>query len=202
MTAPLRADARLLTPAQLAQTVRRFTSSSSSPSSSSSLWTSLVRFTTPERFYIRLARSEAHEVWLLTWLPGQGTDIHDHGGASGAFGVVQGELTERTFALGSAASPAASPGSRRLPTGGVRSFGPRHIHQVHNDGDSPAVSIHAYSPALATMSSYRESPGRGGIELVHASTVDSSTDSIDDLGALADAPRLVRSDGRDGDGQA
>ncbi|UNS96099.1 cysteine dioxygenase family protein [Streptomyces tubbatahanensis] len=185
MTAPLRADARLLTPAQLTQSVRRFTSSSS-------LWTSRVRFTTPERFSIRLAHSEAHEVWLLTWLPGQGTDIHDHGGASGAFGVVRGELTEQTFARRWEAAVPPSP--RRLPTGGVRSFGPRHIHQVRNDSDSPAVSIHAYSPALATMSSYRESPGSGGVELVRTNTVDGA----DDFDELADAPDLDSSDDRDG----
>ncbi|MGY1434602.1 cysteine dioxygenase [Streptomyces reniochalinae] len=184
MTAPPRAGTRLLTAPQLAQTVRHFASHSSS------LWTALVRFTTPERFYTRLAHSDTHEVWLLTWLPGQGTDIHDHGGASGAFGVVQGELSERTFALGAAVPP--SP--RRLPTGGVRSFGPRHIHQVHNDSDSPAVSIHAYSPALAAMTYYRESPGRGGIELIRTSAVEGT----DDFDELADAPGLVSSDDRDG----
>ncbi|MFI0859598.1 cysteine dioxygenase [Streptomyces smyrnaeus] len=184
MTAPARAaDTAELTPAQLAREVRRF-------ASSSALWVSRIRFTTPERFYIRLAHSHTYEVWLLTWLPGQGTDIHDHGGASGAFSVVQGELTEGTFAPGAVVPPK----SWRLPTGGIRSFGPRHIHQVHNENDSPAVSIHAYSPALATMSYYRELPGEGGIELIRTSTVDST----DDLDALAHSPDLDSSDHRDG----
>lgn len=38
------------------------------------------------------------EVWLLTWLPGQGADLHDHGRSAGAFVVMLGELTEQTVA--------------------------------------------------------------------------------------------------------
>lgn len=109
-------------------------------------------------------------------------------GRSAASGAV-GRADHRT-----GRPPPDPPKSWRLPTGGIRSFGPRHIHQVHNENDSPAVSIHAYSPALATMSYYRELPGEGGIELIRTSTVD-STDALDDL---ASAPSLGRSDHRDG----
>ncbi|WP_062214190.1 cysteine dioxygenase family protein [Streptomyces sp. NBRC 109706] len=136
------------TPQELAATVRAF-------AARRALWEPLVRFTTPDRWYHRLDAGAEHEVWLLTWLPGQGTEIHDHGGASGAFGVVRGTLTERSFAPPEVETT-RGPGVRTLTTDGLRSFGPRHVHEVTNRGDEPAVSIHAYAPALTTMSYYTE----------------------------------------------
>ena len=47
--------------------------------------------------------------------------------ANGAFGVVWGGLDERVAVRGAVAS-AASP----VPAGEVRSFGPRHVHDVRN----------------------------------------------------------------------
>ncbi len=72
-------------------------------------WSALVRYTEDERWYHRLERGENHEVWLLSWLPGQRTGFHDHCGSSGAFAVVQGELQERTPAAG-------RPGRSRPPS--------------------------------------------------------------------------------------
>ena len=112
-------------------------------------WATLVRYTEDERWYHRLERGENHEVWLLSWLPGQRTGFHDHCGSSGAFAVVAGELRERT--------PAArrpEPASAAFPAGRARSFGPRHVHEVVNESAAPAVSIHAYSPPLAGMRRY------------------------------------------------
>ncbi len=118
-------------------------------------WAGLVRYTEGERWYLRLERGENHEVWLLSWLPGQRTGFHDHCGSSGAFTVVQGELQERTPAAGRAA-----PVEVAYAAGRVRSFGPRHVHEVVNETAAPAVSIHAYSPPLAGMRRY-ELTGRG-----------------------------------------
>ncbi len=112
-------------------------------------WSALVRYTEDERWYHRLERGENHEVWLLSWLPGQRTGFHDHCGSSGAFAVVQGELRERTPAAGR-----PQPASAAFPTGRARSFGPRHVHEVVNESAAPAVSIHAYSPPLAGMRRY------------------------------------------------
>ncbi|KAF4405588.1 cysteine dioxygenase [Streptomyces sp. Ru87] len=117
------------------------------------LWRQLERFTRPERHWARLERTGTYEVWLLTWLPGQGTEIHGHGGSSGAFCVVRGELTERAF------PPRGGTGAARpwrLGTGAVRGFGPRHVHRVTNEGGTPATSIHVYAPSLATMSYYEQ----------------------------------------------
>jgi predicted metal-dependent enzyme (double-stranded beta helix superfamily) len=126
-------------------------------------WSALVRYTEDERWYHRLERGESHEVWLLSWLPGQRTGFHDHCGSSGAFAVVQGELREWTPAAGR-----ARPVSAAFPAGRARSFGPRHVHEVVNESAVPAVSIHAYSPPLAGMRRYELT--RSGLVLAAVET--------------------------------
>jgi predicted metal-dependent enzyme (double-stranded beta helix superfamily) len=126
-------------------------------------WSALVRYTEDERWYHRLQRGENHEVWLLSWLPGQRTGFHDHCGSSGAFAVVQGELRERTPAAGR-----PRPVSAAFPAGRARSFGPRHVHEVVNESAAPAVSIHAYSPPLAGMRRYELT--RSGLVLAAVET--------------------------------
>jgi quercetin dioxygenase-like cupin family protein len=121
-------------------------------------WAALVRYSEAERWYQRLERGENHEVWLLSWLPGQRTGFHDHCGSYGAFTVVQGELRERTPAAGRTRLVTTA-----FPAGRVRPFGPRHVHEVVNESAAPAVSIHAYSPPLAGMRRYELT--RGGLVL-------------------------------------
>ncbi|MDG4809887.1 cysteine dioxygenase family protein [Micromonospora sp. WMMD1120] len=116
-------------------------------------WPVALRFDPTERWYARLAVTDEHEVWALSWLPGQGTDLHDHGGSSGAFRVVSGALTEETVSAGG-----LSP--RLLTPGAGRRFGPRHVHQVTNRGADPAVSVHVYRPALVRMTRYHLVYGR------------------------------------------
>ena len=83
-------------------------------------WLALVRYDQAQRWYHRLATAGDHELWLLSWLPGQETGFHDHGRSGGAFTVVLGALAERNAPRGW-----ARPGARPLPQGTVRSFGPR-----------------------------------------------------------------------------
>ena len=120
------------------------------------LWRPLVHFDAATRFATRLpADGDDHEIWLLTWLPGQGTAWHDHGGSAGAFATVRGVLTEQHATPGRDGEPAtAVPGARRLVTGGVRPFGPRHVHHVVNADPIAAVSIHVYAPSLSEMTEY------------------------------------------------
>ncbi|MGH3548040.1 MAG: cysteine dioxygenase [Pseudonocardiaceae bacterium] len=119
-------------------------------------WRPLVAYRTDTRWYRLLTRTEQHQVWLLSWLPGQGTDLHDHGPASGAFTVAAGTLTERVFATKPGQPPVEI--SRELATGQSRAFGPHYIHQVTNTGTIPAVSVHVYTPALTIMNRYRLEP--------------------------------------------
>jgi predicted metal-dependent enzyme (double-stranded beta helix superfamily) len=122
-------------------------------------WPVAPRFNPVDRWYHRLAETADHEVWVLTWLPGQGTEIHDHGGSAGAFQVISGSLTEDTVAPGSPPRIVA----RELGEGAGRRFGPRHIHRITNRSGRPAVSVHVYGPALRTMTRYRL--GANGLEV-------------------------------------
>jgi predicted metal-dependent enzyme (double-stranded beta helix superfamily) len=115
-------------------------------------WPLAPRFDPVERWYHRLATHDDHEVWLLTWLPGQGTELHDHGGSAGAFTVVSGALSERV-AVG--AGDRLRLARHTFTAGTGHRFGTSHIHRVSNDGDRPAVSIHVYGPVLRTMNWYR-----------------------------------------------
>jgi predicted metal-dependent enzyme (double-stranded beta helix superfamily) len=124
-------------------------------------WRHLVRFTTYDRWHHRLAavgsyETGPYEVWLVSWLPGQRTPLHDHGGSSGGFAVVEGELTERSGAAGVEAGVRAA--GRHVRPGSLRIFGAGYVHEVVNAGTVPAVSVHVYSPALRTMTRYAWSP--------------------------------------------
>ena len=116
-------------------------------------WRDLVVYTEYPRWYHRLASADDYEVWLLSWLPGQGTGFHDHGSSSGAFTVAQGALQEWT-APGGRPNPVAA----TMAQGAVRSFGPWYVHHVINASAQPAVSVHAYSPPLESMRRFEFSP--------------------------------------------
>jgi hypothetical protein len=92
------------------------------------------------------------QVWLLSWLPGQGTPLHDHGTSAGAFSVVRGTLTERLVAAG---RTGVHESADDLTVGRVRHFGPHYVHQVTNTQTEPAVSVHIYTPGLSWMNTYR-----------------------------------------------
>jgi hypothetical protein len=121
-------------------------------------WPFSPRFDPFQRWHCRLAEEPDAEVWLLSWLPGQHTDLHDHGGSSGAFVVVTGTLTEYTAAIRPDGLPRLF--DNTFSAGHGRSFGPHHIHQIANAGSQPAVSLHVYGPALREMTRYRVEEGR------------------------------------------
>ena len=119
-------------------------------------WPHAPRFNPGRRWYRQLHSAHDHEVWLLTWLPGQGTDLHDHGPSAGAFIVVSGQLVEQSFEDGRLHE-------RRLAASKGREFSREHIHRIVNPGDGPAVSVHVYGPALSTMTRYQMTDGRPAI---------------------------------------
>jgi hypothetical protein len=136
---------RLLGARQLAEVVQRFAASPAE-------WLPRVRLNPAGRWYEQVTLDENHEVWLISWLPGQETGFHDHSGAAGAFTVVLGSLTEsRVVGANADGHVLAKP----VKSGATRSFGPRYIHNVRNDARSSlAVSVHAYSPPLTAMTRY------------------------------------------------
>ncbi|WP_019356886.1 cysteine dioxygenase [Streptomyces sp. AA1529] len=117
-------------------------------------WAPLVRYDPTLRWYHRLRTGPGYEMWLLSWLPGQGSGRHDHGRSSGVFGVLAGELTEHGYGTtGGGRDPRGTTGhgTRVLGTGAVRVFAPGYVHEVVNDGLEPVVSAHIYAPGLTEM---------------------------------------------------
>jgi hypothetical protein len=116
-----------------------------------SSWPGMARPT--QRRWELMAVSDAFEAWVIAWPPGGAIELHDHGGSSGAVLVAAGELRETTIV------PQPS-GGVALETTTVRAgqsigFEGRHIHDIVNVGDAPAVSVHVYAPHLTTMRYYR-----------------------------------------------
>ncbi len=108
-----------------------------------------VEYDSNERWHQRLYRDRRVDVWLISWLPTQGTQLHDHGGSSGAFTVLDGELTEAVHQPGS-----GELSELRRAAGDSVGFGRHYVHDVRNLSDRPAVSVHAYSAPLTTMNFY------------------------------------------------
>ena len=124
------------TPEELANIVSLFASSDG--------WLDGVRLSAEHRWYERMYKAPDHDIWVISWMPGQSTGFHDHGESSGAFVIATGILEDHR------------PGHQPLviPPGKSRAFGPDYAHDVRNVSLAPAVSIHAYSPPLTEMNEY------------------------------------------------
>jgi mannose-6-phosphate isomerase-like protein (cupin superfamily) len=116
-----------------------------------SLWRPRLQFRSDGRWWTRLHADHVLDVWLLTWLADQTTDLHDHGGSAAAFVVVEGALEEIR------AEPGADLTRAVAVTGETCTVAPGVVHDVRNPTGVPAVSIHAYSPPLREMTYYRRS---------------------------------------------
>ncbi len=105
-----------------------------------------------ERSWVLLAVTDLFEAWAIAWPPGGGIELHDHGRSRGAVVVAAGALVETTV-HSSRPGPAVI-GTRRLSVGQHRCFGPHYVHDLINDDEGPAVSVHVYGPRLTAMSYY------------------------------------------------
>ncbi|WP_243792530.1 cysteine dioxygenase family protein [Saccharopolyspora gloriosae] len=110
----------------------------------------LVEVHDEERWWARLGLTAGVELWLLSWAPGQGTQPHDHGGASGSFAVLFGEVREDYR------YPAGPIRNARHSTGSSIGFGAGRAHQVRNTSSVNAASVHAYSPPLLPVRHYKD----------------------------------------------
>jgi len=116
------------------------------------------------RWFTRIHSDDELDIWLISWVPGHPTELHDHGGSLGALTVLSGSLNEfrwdgRGFRR------------RRLDAGDQAGFPLGWVHDVvwapgpvtrpvsgpATNGKGPAqptLSVHAYSPPLTAMSYY------------------------------------------------
>ena len=111
-------------------------------------WRPLVRSDGGDRHFEQLWRDEDVDVWVISWASGNDTGFHDHDTSQGAVAVVEGELIEERLAL------VGPPRELRHRAGSVFDFDASHVHRMRQQSDTPAVSIHAYSPPLSRLGAY------------------------------------------------
>jgi predicted metal-dependent enzyme (double-stranded beta helix superfamily) len=114
-------------------------------------WREHVRHDAGRRTFHKLLDGDEATVWLICWMPGHDTGLHDHDGSSGAVRVVAGAVHEQRL-------DADGPVSRLVGAGEAFDFGPDVIHGVRHAGSAPTVTVHAYSPPLRGMGAYRVDP--------------------------------------------
>lgn len=115
-----------------------------------------------ERAWVLLAVTDLFEAWAIGWPTGGKIDFHDHGPSNGAVVVASGTLTETT--VRSVAQGVSVIATRHLGPGMARHFGPSYVHDLVNDGEQEAISVHVYGPRLSAMSYYRlDGSGRLGV---------------------------------------
>jgi Cysteine dioxygenase type I len=134
------------------------------------LWRPHVRHQREQRFYLQLHREPHLDLWLICWDAFQETGLHDHDRSAGAVRVVEGTLLEDSFV----GRPDGGIGLQTVarPAGTRFGFASTHIHDVRHDGGTPAISIHAYSPALWRMGHYALGPqGLGRVSLTYVDEI-------------------------------
>ena len=128
-----------------------------------------------ERGSIRVRLNATHDIWLIRWGAGSRTVMHDHGGSAGALYLVEGALVE-----GALVERRPGPSGRgrlvqhRLQTLDHRTMPATHVHEVVNESDAAAASIHVYSPPLTAMHHY-ESTADSAFRVMHREHVGLAT---------------------------
>ncbi len=117
-----------------------------------------IDFDPDARWHQRIYRDRSVDTWLISWLPTQGTQLHDHGGSGGAFTVVSGELAEAVYV--GEGDEYGELHERVRPAGTSVGFDPRYVHDVRNLSELPAVSVHSYSRPLTAMNYYELQDGQ------------------------------------------
>ena len=117
--------------------------------------------------YVRtlVFESEHAAVFVMAWLPGQRSPIHDHAGSACAVRIVSGRGVEQKFTLNGDGTVSKQGGLSEVNAGDVVGSFDADIHAFGNAVSAPAsprdilVTIHAYSPPLAPTRKYAEAIG-------------------------------------------
>jgi hypothetical protein len=137
-----------------------------------------VQYDAQNRWHQRLYRDQRLDIWLISWMPTQGTQLHDHGGSAGAFAVLSGRLNEAVYRRDPSSSSLTE---YDRDAGTAIGFGSRYVHDVRNLSDTPAVSVHAYSPPLSSMNFYDVSSNGTLSRLATVATDDPEPDLTEKL---------------------
>ncbi|BBZ42724.1 hypothetical protein MPRM_00050 [Mycobacterium parmense] len=110
------------------------------------------------RWFTRIHGDDELDVWLISWVPGHATELHDHGGSLGALTVVSGSLAEFRWDGTTLRRRRLDAGDQAgFPLGWVHDvvWSPRPVAESAAAATAPAtLSVHAYSPPLTAMSYY------------------------------------------------
>ena len=115
------------------------------------------------RWFTRIHGDEELDIWLISWVPGHATELHDHGGSLGALTVVFGSLNEfRWDGRGLRRRRLDAGDQAGFPLGWVHDvvWAPRPVPEPTTTAVAtdlrvqPTLSVHAYSPPLTAMSYY------------------------------------------------
>src|SRR5246500_687556 len=113
-----------------------------------------------QRWFTRIHGDDELDVWLISWVPGHATELHDHGGSLGALTVLSGSLNEfRWDGMGLRRRRLDAGDRAGFPLGWVHDvvWAPRPVPEPASTDRSPVrptLSVHAYSPPLTAMSYY------------------------------------------------
>lgn len=109
---------------------------------------------TDDRWFVRLHGDDEVDIWLISWVPGHRTELHDHGGSLGALTLLSGSLDEFRW-------DGQRLRRRRIEAGDQAAFPLGWVHDVLWAPPAavaapadPTLSVHAYSPPLTVMSYY------------------------------------------------
>lgn len=104
-----------------------------------------------------MARTSDFDAWLIAWPKGGKVELHDHGASTGAVSVISGSLVEAVPRADDSGHLALV--RHELRAGATLGFGAGHVHDVTNESDEHALSLHVYSPALTSMTFYELTEG-------------------------------------------
>jgi mannose-6-phosphate isomerase-like protein (cupin superfamily) len=115
-------------------------------------WRQAVRHARDVRVYEQIWDDEDVNAWVICWSEDQDTGFHDHDESEAAIAVIEGQVREDRLRLD------GPPRSNTFGPGSILTVPAVAIHRVLHAGDTPAVTIHAYSPPLTRTGAYRVGP--------------------------------------------
>lgn len=93
------------------------------------------------------------QAWVMCWMPGQRSPIHDHKGSACAMMVIKGVATEIKFERTTGQLTRVA-GHRQILQGQVCATFDEDIHQIANLDENDLITLHVYVPPLLQMNEY------------------------------------------------